>query len=188
MTHMPAFRFFDPWIELESLGGVAVPPSPVSAGRAEAAAPETLAALAALADIPEAFADATPNPKKPIVILEEAQEEPGGTVESEQPFPRLGIPGIPEEPVLLRDGRRLWRFSQVETYPPDRATALIDRAHWSGAVLIADGRELIVVERRSSSLPIETLCELRRCAGGVISVLHRGSRVSRHPSTPRESC
>jgi hypothetical protein len=86
---------------------------------------------------------------------------------------RIGIAEIPDEPVLLRDGRRLWRFSQAQNCTPDRASALIDQAHWCGAVLVADGRELIVVENWLSSLPVETLCELNRCASGVIAALHR---------------
>jgi|HubBroStandDraft_4_1064222.scaffolds.fasta_scaffold75996_3 hypothetical protein len=101
-------------------------------------------------------------------------------------IPRFGIPEIPDEPVLLRDGRRLWRFSQAQDCTPDRAAALIDQAYWCGAVLVADGCELIVVERWLSNLPIETLCELRRCASEVISVLQQRSRAPRHLNTPRE--
>jgi hypothetical protein len=35
---------------------------------------------------------------------------------------------------------------------------------------------LIVVERWFSSLPVETLCDLRRYAYGVIAALHQQSR------------
>jgi hypothetical protein len=87
---------------------------------------------------------------------------------------RFGLPEIPEEPLLLRDGRRLWRFRATEI-PDDptrkQAAALIDIAHWHGAVLVADGRELIVVEPWLSKLPREALCELRLCASGAIAEL-----------------
>jgi hypothetical protein len=101
-------------------------------------------------------------------------------------IPRFGIPEIPDEPVLLRDGRRLWRFPAADDCAADRAGALIDQAHWCGAVLVADARELLVVERWLSNLPVETLCELRRCASGLISVLQQRSRAPRHLNTPRE--
>jgi hypothetical protein len=105
--------------------------------------------------------------------LYSAEAEHTTIVGHEDAIPRIGIPEIPDEPVPLRDGRRLWRFSQAQDCPPDRASALIDQAHWCGAVLVADGCELIVVERWFGSLPVETLCELNRCASGVIAALHQ---------------
>ena len=49
------------------------------------------------------------------------------------------------DPVILRDGRRLYRFRAVETASSGDVGNLLDRARWRGAVLVADGRELIVV-------------------------------------------
>ena len=43
------------------------------------------------------------------------EEKRAAIVEYDDAMPRIGIPEIPEEPVLLRDGRRLWRFSQART-------------------------------------------------------------------------
>jgi hypothetical protein len=94
-------------------------------------------------------------------------------VEQLRAIPCVGIPDFLDGPVLLSDGPRLWRFLQAQDCAPDRAATLIDQAHCHGTVLVADGRELIVVERWLSSLPLETLCGLRRCAGTVIATLHR---------------
>jgi hypothetical protein len=89
----------------------------------------------------------------------------------------FGLPEMPEEPLLLRDGRRLWRFraGEIPDTPREQIAELIHQAHWHGAGLVADGRELVVVERWLSNLPREALVELRRCAGGVIAeLLSRG--------------
>jgi hypothetical protein len=115
----------------------------------------------------------------------EAQEQPAATVKHDgDAFAagglRFGLPEIPEEPLLLRDGRRLWRFraGEIPDDPPrEQAAALIDSAHWRGAVVVADGRELIVVEPWLSRLPRETLCELRRCASEVIAELLNRARA-----------
>jgi hypothetical protein len=92
---------------------------------------------------------------------------------------RFGLPEIPDEPLLLRDGRRLWRFRTGEI--PDtlcgHIAALVDQAHWHGVVLVADGCELVVVEPWLSKLPRETLCELRLCADGVITELLNRARA-----------
>src|SRR5205085_3602197 len=87
----------------------------------------------------------------------QAEEKRAAITEYDRAMRRIGIPEIPEQPVLLRDGHRLWRFSQGQDCSADRALALIDQAHWCGAILVADGRELIVVERWLSTLPPETL-------------------------------
>jgi hypothetical protein len=116
-------------------------------------------------------------------VWSEVEPERAAIIEHEGAIP--GVPGIPDEPVLLRDGRRLWRFSQAHDCTSDRAAALIDQAHWCGAVLVADGRELIVVERWLSSLPVETLCELSRCASGVIAALHQQSLVHNRAASRR---
>jgi hypothetical protein len=80
------------------------------------------------------------------------------------------------EPVVLRDGRRLYRFRAVETASSGDVGNLLDRARWRGAVLVADGRELIVVEPWLSTLPPETLRKLSDNAAAVISVLIGESR------------
>jgi hypothetical protein len=56
------------------------------------------------------------------------------------------------------------------------AADLVDDARWRGAVLIADGRELIVVERWLSTLPVEALRALKDNASNVIAVLLGESR------------
>jgi hypothetical protein len=77
------------------------------------------------------------------------------------------------EPALLRDGRRLHRFraDRASMLRSEGAAGLVDEARFHGAVLIADGPELIVVERWLSVLPEETLRALKDRAGSVISVL-----------------
>jgi hypothetical protein len=121
-----------------------------------------------------AMSDRSPAIDRARIVWSNAEEEPAAT-STHGLIPRTGLPEIPDVPVLLRDGRRMWRFSRGEDCGPDQAAALINEARWCGAVVAADGREqLIVVERWMSGLPVETLLELRRCAGGVIAALHRG--------------
>jgi hypothetical protein len=84
------------------------------------------------------------------------------------------------DPVRLRDGRRLCRF-QAHSIPdaaPDRIAVLMGEARRCGVVLVPDGRELIVVEPRSSRLPEKTLQDLKKKAGGVIAAL-RGESDAR---------
>jgi hypothetical protein len=87
-------------------------------------------------------------------------------------------PDVIREPTLLRDGRRLYRFraSEGSMVQSGDAADLVDEARWRGAVLIADGRELIVVERWLSVLSEEALCALKDHAGDVIAVLLGESR------------
>ncbi len=78
----------------------------------------------------------------------------------------------------LRDGRRLNRFRApgVPEAAPQIAAELADQARDRGAVLVADGLDLIVVEppRR---LPSEILRALQHDAGGIISALRSESRA-----------
>jgi hypothetical protein len=76
-------------------------------------------------------------------------------------------------PALLRDGRRLWRFRAgvIPDQATDRAGELIDEAQRHGVVLVADGFELILVERWLSSLSSEILDGLRHRPGEVIAAL-----------------
>jgi hypothetical protein len=87
-------------------------------------------------------------------------------------------PAAPGGPTLLRDGRRLYRFRAPEGPMAQSGDAadLVDKARWCGAVLVADGRELIVVERWLSTLPNETLCALKENAGSMIAALLGESR------------
>jgi hypothetical protein len=107
------------------------------------------------------------------------------TVGYSEASPRVGNPEVPDKPLSLLDGRRLWRFSQSQACTPEWAAAIIDQAYRCGTVLVADGPELIVVERPSSRLPSETLCELCRCAGGIIYELLQRSRSRSGPLRKR---
>ena len=81
--------------------------------------------------------------------------------------------------MLLRDGRRLWRF-RAESIPEilnDDDIRPAVEARWCGCVLVADGHDLIVTEPRLSRLPDETLAELAANAGTIIAVLRGESRV-----------
>jgi hypothetical protein len=82
------------------------------------------------------------------------------------------------EPVLYPDGSRVWRFRAVNipALPSEHVVALVDVAFSHGAVLVADGSELIVVERWQSTLSPETLGALREDIGDVIAVLRDQSR------------
>lgn len=189
---MQAFRFFDPWAELANSNsdehhkaaksGLAEPPAPVSS--ASLASLADLAAMAAAA----ATSSEAPRRSKPaalatadrtVLFRSDVEEKGVAVVELAHGITRLGVPEFFDEPILLRDGRRLWRFPPAAECAPNQAAALIDHAHYCGAVLIADGRELIVVERWLSCLPAESLCELRRCSTGVVSVLHQRARTRR---------
>jgi hypothetical protein len=174
MTVMPAFRFFDPWAELEDPGR---PSTTGKVAKSDAAAPQSLASLAGLAALPLPFSGASAKRDE----LPGAGADRAADIGPEGRVPPIGLPEIPDLPVLLRDGRRLWRFPSAEDCAPDKAAALMDEAHFCGAVLIADGRELIVVERWLSCLPVESLCELRRFARGVIALMRQRS----HPKDPR---
>ena len=81
--------------------------------------------------------------------------------------------------LLLPDGRRLHRF-RADTIPasaPHHAGALHNQARWYGAVLVADGHDLIVVEGWQSTLPLETLPALKDAAGAIIAYLRGESRA-----------
>ena len=79
-------------------------------------------------------------------------------------------------PLLLPDGRWLWRF-RADSVPEasSRADVLVEDARCRGAVLVADGVELIVVE--PSWPPQGIWHELRQRAGEIIAVLRRRRSV-----------
>lgn len=98
--------------------------------------------------------------------------------ESEVAVPRIGKPELPDEPILLRDGRRLWRF-RADTIPEHASgttVELVKKAQWHGTVLVADGLELIVVKPWLAFLPYEML-GLQQASGEVIALLRRQSRI-----------
>ena len=80
--------------------------------------------------------------------------------------------------VLLREGRKLHRFTVVDIPQdvPGSAVALMDEARWRGAVLVADGHVLIVVEPWLSSISADLLMDMKREAGAVIAALLGESR------------
>lgn len=91
--------------------------------------------------------------------------------------PVLTVAG--NEPVFLRDGRRLWRF-RAEEIPEvlndDKIRPAVE-ARWFGCVLVADGHELIVVEPWLSDLPDDTRAELAANPGTIIALLRGESRL-----------
>jgi len=84
------------------------------------------------------------------------------------------------EPLLMRDGRRLWRFpaeSIPEVLNNDDIRPAVE-ARWCGCTLVADGLDLIVVERWLSELPEEVRDGLAANAGTIIALLRGESRVA----------
>jgi hypothetical protein len=83
------------------------------------------------------------------------------------------------EPLLMRDGRRLWRF-RAESIPEVLNDADIRpavEARWCGCTLVADGLDLIVVEPWMSELPDLVRDGLAVHAGTIIALLRGESRV-----------
>lgn len=82
------------------------------------------------------------------------------------------------EPLLMRDGRRMWRFraeSIPEILDDDIRPAVAARE--CGCTLVADGPDLIVVEPWLSELPDEVRDGLAAHAGTIIALLRGESRV-----------
>jgi hypothetical protein len=108
-----------------------------------------------------------------------AKGRASGSSTAEPPIENTAVNRNEPEPLLLADGRRLWRF-RAEIIPAvlnDQDIRPAVEARWCGCVLGADGHELIVVEPWLTMLPPDTLCELRARAGEVIAALRRQSRV-----------
>ena len=82
------------------------------------------------------------------------------------------------EAVLLRDGRRLYRFraSEIPSAVPAHVMALIDQARFRRMVLVADGHDLVVVEPWLSTVETEIIAYLKEQAGAIIATL-RGESI-----------
>jgi hypothetical protein len=164
---MPALRIFDPYAFLGGEDRSAAPAKAANLAKAAEAEVETLATLAALAG-------ACPTIEKPTKPDQVAQ----------------GCLATAQLPVLLADGRRLHRFraNTIPTTVPGDAATLLEQARWQGAVLVADGEELIVVERWQSALPPETLKAFMGRAGAIIAVLRGESRrrYAEHEGGPHD--
>jgi hypothetical protein len=150
---LPTFRIFDPYAFLRDEDRPAASAKAANPAKAGAGESGTLATLAALAGaLPEIEERARPN-----LVGQKVWTEP---------------------PLLLANGRRLHRFhadAVLSSVPSDTAVLLAE-ARWHGAVLVADGAELIVVERWRSTLPSETLATIKSCAGAMIAALRGESR------------
>jgi hypothetical protein len=89
-------------------------------------------------------------------------------------------PNCDQTPRLLSDGRRLWRFqaeTRIPRHPPPHLIPLFEYARSFGAVMVADGNTLAVVETWQSNLPPETLHNLAAEAAGIIAILRDESRA-----------
>lgn len=105
---------------------------------------------------------------------------PAKAAKPDDPFqPELGgvAKGAPTSR-LLDDGRRLNRFRArgVPEMVPKIGAELADQARDRGAVLVADGLDLVVVEPRLR-LPSEILRALQHEAGAIIAALRGESRA-----------
>jgi len=92
-----------------------------------------------------------------------------------QPPVPLDVTAKPE-PLVLQDGRRLWRFrtERIPVAAVDVRCAAIDEARRLGCVLVADGLDLILVEPWLSELSDDMRTDLAANAGKVIALLRRG--------------
>jgi hypothetical protein len=79
----------------------------------------------------------------------------------------------------LSDGRLLYRFcaTEIPSAASEHVTDLMGQARWYGVVLVADGQELIVVERQHCLLPHEVLQSLQDDAGAIIAALRGEPRA-----------
>jgi hypothetical protein len=103
----------------------------------------------------------------------------GGPPEDLQDFFKAHGGIVEPAPLLLSDGRRLHRFraDSIPAHSPGLvAQMLIERACLSGAVLVPDGHELIVVEGLQIGQMAKILAPLRKSAGLIITVLRQESR------------
>ena len=87
--------------------------------------------------------------------------------------------------VLLRDGRRFYKFhaSEIPSAVPRHVTNLVEAARFHRVVLVADGHDLVVVEPWLSDVEFETIAALKSQAGAVIAAL-RGEVTGTEGSPP----
>ena len=86
---------------------------------------------------------------------------------------------LPPEPLLMRDGRTLWRF-RAQSIPEilnDEDIRPAVEARWCGCTLVADGMDLITVAPWGSALSDHIRNGLATNAGTIIAVLRGESRV-----------
>jgi hypothetical protein len=88
-------------------------------------------------------------------------------------------------PLLLRDGRRMWRFHANDTSSDSPDGKLVAEARRHQVVLVVDGAVLHVVEPWLSTLPEDILRALYEQAGAVIAAL-RDDHHLRYPETGSE--
>ena len=85
-----------------------------------------------------------------------------------------------KNPLIMRDGRVMHFLPTADAIPkssPNYIRELCDRIRRAGVVLVADGTELHVVERRQGQLDPNTFQTLKNCAGAVIAILRGEARV-----------
>ena len=98
------------------------------------------------------------------------------------PVPQVAKP----EPLLMRDGRRLWRWhaASIPSIVSVSARALADEARAFGCVLVGDGCDLLLVEPWQSELPDDVRDDLAANAGTIIALLRGESRVRTGKAKP----
>ena len=98
------------------------------------------------------------------------------------PVPQVAKP----EPLLMRDGRRLWRWhaDAIPSSASDAVRALADEARAFGCVLVGDGCDLLLVEPWQSELPDDVRDDLAANAGTIIALLRGESRVRTGKAKP----
>jgi len=127
-----------------------------------------------------------PIPPPMIAAAKLAKDELIAVIAGEAPKPEPDTSPVPAncnqdrlEPLLMRDGRRLWRFPAEripEVLNDDDIRSAVE-ARWCGCTLVADGPDLIVVEPWLSELPDDVRDGLAANAGTIIALLRGESRV-----------
>jgi hypothetical protein len=147
---------------------------------------DTFAALSQGDDTVDTLRHSVSDPSLCHRVPTVSSPRPGGEAVVETPAPkgaahnRENASGRMEDsPLLLRDGRRLYRLPvrSVPSAITDDTFAVLDRARHLGAVTVADGMTLVIVEPGCRLSP-DLLAELRRRAGAIIAAL-RGEHIRR---------
>ena len=129
--------------------------------------------------IPPAMIAAAKLAKPELIAVIAGREAPAPAPIVEAREPRV-------EPLLLSDGRRMWRF-RAQSIPGilnnDDIRPAVE-ARWCGCVLVADGLDLIVVVPWLSDLPDDVRDGLAAKAGTIIALLRGESRVRAGEAAP----